>query len=176
MVCTRKSKALAAAATAASSFYGGYNTTVPTATPVPSSSSFAQGAQPNAAAVASGSSGSSAAAVSAANSGIKGFNYGAFFLDQQAKVQNDFEYEFKKAQNLANTTGWTSARLYTTGESMDRITSASTPPPPLCLSRDVDLPHDARRSHDRPCNVSQKKKKKKKVKLTSMCSPTRHRQ
>jgi glucan endo-1,3-beta-D-glucosidase len=68
-----------------------------------------------AAAVAS-DSGSSAAAVGAANSGIQGFNYGAFFLDQQAKVQNDFEYEFTKAQNLANTTGWNSARLYTTGE------------------------------------------------------------
>lgn len=117
MVCTRKSKAIAAAATAASSFYGGYNGTAPTATPVPSSSSgFAQGAQPMAAAVASDSASSSAAAVGAANSGIKGFNYGAFFLDQQAKVQNDFEYEFTKAQNLANTTGWTSARLYTTGE------------------------------------------------------------
>lgn len=115
MVCTRKSKAIAAAATAASSFYGGYNGTAPSATPVPSSS-FAQGAQPMAAAVASDSSSSSAAAAGAANSGIKGFNYGAFFLDQQAKVQNDFEYEFTKAQNLANTTGWNSARLYTTGE------------------------------------------------------------
>ncbi|KAH8765931.1 GPI-anchored cell wall beta-1,3-endoglucanase EglC [Diaporthe sp. PMI_573] len=78
-----------------------------------------------AAAVAS-DSGSSAAAVGAANSGIQGFNYGAFFLDQQAKVQNDFEYEFTKAQNLANTTGWNSARLYTTvqhGSASDPISA-----------------------------------------------------
>lgn len=112
MVCTRKSSAVAAVATAASSYYGGYNATAPTATPVPSGSF----AQPAVAAVAASDSGSSASATGAANSGIKGFNYGAFFLDQQAKVQNDFEYEFTKAQNLANTTGWNSARLYTTGE------------------------------------------------------------
>lgn len=115
MVCTRKSKAIAAAATAASSYYGGFNATAPSATPVPSSGSgsFAGGAAPMAAAV---DTNNKAAAVSAANSGIKGFNYGAFFLDQQAKVQNDFEYEFTKAQNLINTSGWNSARLYTTGE------------------------------------------------------------
>ncbi|KAG8163906.1 hypothetical protein KVR01_005824 [Diaporthe batatas] len=113
MVCTRKSKAIAAAATAASSYYGGFNATAPSATPVPSSASgsFAGGAPPMAAAV---DTNNKAAAVTAANSGIKGFNYGAFFLNQQAKVQNDFEYEFTKAQNLINTSGWNSARLYTT--------------------------------------------------------------
>ncbi|KAI1387917.1 glycoside hydrolase family 17 protein [Hypoxylon trugodes] len=52
------------------------------------------------------------AAVSAANSGIKGFNYGAFFLNQAAKQQADFEYEFNRAKTLSGTTGWTSARLY----------------------------------------------------------------
>ncbi|KAL7622407.1 hypothetical protein AAE478_007912 [Parahypoxylon ruwenzoriense] len=53
-----------------------------------------------------------AAAAGAANSGIKGFNYGAFFLNQAAKQQVDFAYEFRRAQNLPGTSGWTSARLY----------------------------------------------------------------
>ncbi|KAI0479850.1 glycoside hydrolase family 17 protein [Xylaria cf. heliscus] len=53
-----------------------------------------------------------AAAVSA-NTGLKGFNYGAFFLNQQAKVQADFAYEFNRAKTLPGTSGWTSARLYT---------------------------------------------------------------
>ncbi|KAI1208164.1 glycoside hydrolase family 17 protein, partial [Annulohypoxylon truncatum] len=56
--------------------------------------------------------GTAAAAVSAANSGIKGFNYGAFFLNQAAKQQADFEYEFNRAKSLSGTSGWTSARLY----------------------------------------------------------------
>ncbi|KAK7962795.1 glycoside hydrolase family 17 protein [Apiospora aurea] len=43
---------------------------------------------------------------------IKGFNYGAFFMNQQAKVQNDFAYEFNRAKNLPGTSGWNSARLY----------------------------------------------------------------
>lgn len=55
---------------------------------------------------------STAAAVSAANSGIKGFNYGAFFLNQAAKQQADFAYEFNRAKSLPGTSGWTSARLY----------------------------------------------------------------
>lgn len=135
MVCTRKSSAVAAVATAASSYYGGYNATAPTSTPV-ASGSFAQ---PAVAAVAAPDSSSSSAAAGAANSGIKGFNYGAFFLDQQAKVQNDFEYEFTKAQNLANTTGWNSARLYTTGKCLCCFQTRD--PPPHIFSRDVDLPH-----------------------------------
>ncbi|KAI0907594.1 GPI-anchored cell wall beta-1,3-endoglucanase EglC [Ustulina deusta] len=53
------------------------------------------------------------AAASPANTGIKGFNYGAFFLNQQAKVQADFAYEFNRAKTLPGTSGWTSARLYT---------------------------------------------------------------
>ncbi|KAI1648967.1 glycoside hydrolase family 17 protein [Daldinia loculata] len=52
------------------------------------------------------------AAATAANTGIKGFNYGAFFLNQAAKQQADFEYEFNRAKNLQGTSGWTSARLY----------------------------------------------------------------
>lgn len=55
---------------------------------------------------------STAMAAGAANSGIKGFNYGAFFLNQAAKQQADFTYEFNKAKNLPGTNGWTSARLY----------------------------------------------------------------
>ncbi|KAI0971612.1 GPI-anchored cell wall beta-1,3-endoglucanase EglC, partial [Xylaria arbuscula] len=53
------------------------------------------------------------ATASAANTGIKGFNYGAFFLNQQAKVQNDFAYEFNRAKSMPGTSGWTTARLYT---------------------------------------------------------------
>ncbi|KAI1472671.1 glycoside hydrolase family 17 protein [Daldinia caldariorum] len=53
-----------------------------------------------------------ALAATAANTGIKGFNYGAFFLNQAAKQQVDFEYEFNRAKNLPGTSGWTSARLY----------------------------------------------------------------
>lgn len=54
-----------------------------------------------------------AAVLGAAEAQLRGFNYGAFFLNQQAKQQVDFEYEFNRAKNLANTDGWTSARLYT---------------------------------------------------------------
>ncbi|KAI8633556.1 glycoside hydrolase family 17 protein [Xylariaceae sp. FL1651] len=56
-------------------------------------------------------------AASAANTGLKGFNYGAFFLNQQAKVQADFAYEFNRAKTMPGTSGWTSARLYTMGRS-----------------------------------------------------------
>ncbi|KAI2624073.1 glycoside hydrolase family 17 protein [Xylaria nigripes] len=52
-------------------------------------------------------------AATPANTGIKGFNYGAFFLNQQAKVQADFAYEFNRAKSMPGTSGWTSARLYT---------------------------------------------------------------
>ncbi|KAI1419536.1 GPI-anchored cell wall beta-1,3-endoglucanase EglC [Xylaria sp. FL1777] len=57
--------------------------------------------------------GTADAAPSPANTGLKGFNYGAFFLNQQAKVQADFAYEFNRAKTLPGTSGWTSARLYT---------------------------------------------------------------
>ncbi|KAI0126141.1 GPI-anchored cell wall beta-1,3-endoglucanase EglC [Xylariales sp. AK1849] len=63
--------------------------------------------------VASSTSGAlSTKATSAANSGIKGFNYGAFFLNQQAVMQADFEYEFNRQKTLPGTDGWSSARLY----------------------------------------------------------------
>lgn len=56
----------------------------------------------------------STAILSTASAGYKGFNYGAFFLNQQAKQQVDFEYEFNAAKQLPNTNGeFTSARLYT---------------------------------------------------------------
>ncbi|KAI1846896.1 hypothetical protein JX266_007117 [Neoarthrinium moseri] len=55
----------------------------------------------------------SSSSKSAQNSGIKGFNYGAFFLDQRAVQQADFEYQFRRAQSLPGTEGWSSARLYT---------------------------------------------------------------
>ncbi|KAH9907520.1 glycoside hydrolase family 17 protein [Xylariomycetidae sp. FL2044] len=54
-----------------------------------------------------------AAVAGTANAAIQGFNYGAFFLNQAAKVQSDFAYEFNRAKNLPGTSGWTSARLYT---------------------------------------------------------------
>jgi glucan endo-1,3-beta-D-glucosidase len=55
-----------------------------------------------------------AAIVATANAANKGFNYGAFFLDQSPKHQVDFEYEFKAAKQLAGTgSQFTSARLYT---------------------------------------------------------------
>lgn len=96
MVCSKKAtQTVAAVATAASSVFSGYSGA--NATPVADVVSKA----------------ASTASVSAANSGIKGFNYGAFFMDYSAKQQADFEYEFNRAQNLANTTGWNSARLYT---------------------------------------------------------------
>lgn len=57
-----------------------------------------------------------------ANSGIKGFNYGAFFLNQQAKVQADFTYEFKRAKAMPGTSGWTSARLYSMSMYLHSIT------------------------------------------------------
>lgn len=53
------------------------------------------------------------AAAGTTKAAIQGFNTGAFFLDQSAKQQADFAYEFNRAKNLPNTSGWTSARLYT---------------------------------------------------------------
>ncbi|KAI1332944.1 glycoside hydrolase family 17 protein [Xylariaceae sp. FL0255] len=64
-------------------------------------------------ALALAASAGTANAVTAANTGIKGFNYAAFFLNQQAKVQNDFAYEFNRAKSMPGTSGWTHARLYT---------------------------------------------------------------
>jgi len=56
----------------------------------------------------------SAAILSTANAALKGFNYGAFFMDQRPKHQVDFEYEFNAAKQLPGTNGqFNSARLYT---------------------------------------------------------------
>ncbi|KAF2734058.1 GPI-anchored cell wall beta-1,3-endoglucanase EglC [Polyplosphaeria fusca] len=53
------------------------------------------------------------AIVSTASAGFKGFNYGAFFLNQAPKKQADFEYEFNAAKQLPGTNGqFNSARLY----------------------------------------------------------------
>ncbi|SPN97548.1 related to glucan 1,3-beta-glucosidase [Cephalotrichum gorgonifer] len=55
-----------------------------------------------------------AAAVSTASAAFQGFNYGNTFTNGQAKVQSDFEAEFKTAQGLKGTNGaFKSARLYT---------------------------------------------------------------
>lgn len=55
-----------------------------------------------------------AAILSTANAAYKGFNYGAFFGNQQAKQYVDFKYEFEAAKELPGTNGqFTSARLYT---------------------------------------------------------------
>jgi glucan endo-1,3-beta-D-glucosidase len=54
-----------------------------------------------------------AAVLGAADAQLRGFNYGAFFMNNAAKKQADFEYEFNKAKTLTGTSGWTSARLYT---------------------------------------------------------------
>ena len=55
-----------------------------------------------------------AAAFSSVNAASKGFNYGAFFGNQQAKEYVDFKYEFEAAKELPGTNGqFTSARLYT---------------------------------------------------------------
>lgn len=55
-----------------------------------------------------------AATLSSANAASKGFNYGAFFGNQQAKQYVDFKYEFEAAQQLPGTNGqFNSARLYT---------------------------------------------------------------
>lgn len=112
MVCAKKTKSAAAVvATAASSVYQSYN---------------GSGASP----VATGSAGVLAnnssvktlsTTTSTTSSGIKGFNYGAFFMDYTAKKEADFEYEFQRAQDLDNTSGWTSARLYTMSEYLNPI-------------------------------------------------------
>ena len=44
----------------------------------------------------------------------RGFNYGSTFTDGSAKVQSDYQNEFSTAQNLVGTSGFSSARLYTT--------------------------------------------------------------
>ncbi|KAL1602525.1 hypothetical protein SLS60_005941 [Paraconiothyrium brasiliense] len=68
-----------------------------------------------------------AALLSGAEAAYKGFNYGAFFGNNQAKGYNDFKYEFEAAKALPNTNSqFTSARLYTMiqhGTTKDVITA-----------------------------------------------------
>lgn len=107
MVCAKKTKSAAAVvATAASSVYQAYNGT--SSAPGSTGTGVAPFVPANTSTLAATSS-----VTTSANSGVKGFNYGAFFMDYSAKKQADFQYEFERAQDLTNTTGWTSARLYT---------------------------------------------------------------
>lgn len=54
------------------------------------------------------------ATLSTVHAASKGFNYGAFFGNNQAKQYVDFKYEFEAAKELPGTNGqFTSARLYT---------------------------------------------------------------
>lgn len=119
MVCVKKTASAAAAvATAGMQSYNGSSTAA-------SAPHAGTGSPAGAAALAHTrvANTTSVGAASAANSGIKGFNYGAFFMDYTAKVQSDFEYEFQRAQELTGTTGWNSARLYT----MVQYNTASDP-------------------------------------------------
>lgn len=121
MVCTKKTKsAVAAVATAASSVYQSY-TTGASSTATPAASALVVPVDGGNATSSNGTvstnvAAASSSAATSANSGIRGFNYGAFFMDYTAKKQADFEYEFERAQDLDGTSGWTSARLYTMSE------------------------------------------------------------
>ncbi|SMQ45670.1 unnamed protein product [Zymoseptoria tritici ST99CH_3D7] len=53
------------------------------------------------------------AGAASANAALQGFNYGAGLTTGAAKTQQDFEVDFKRAQNLPGTSGWNAARLYT---------------------------------------------------------------
>jgi len=55
-----------------------------------------------------------AASLSTAAAISQGFNYGSTNADGTYKVQSDFENDFNTAKNLVGTSGFTSARLYTT--------------------------------------------------------------
>jgi glucan endo-1,3-beta-D-glucosidase len=58
--------------------------------------------------------GAAALLAATANAQLRGFNYGAFFMNDQPKQQADFEYEFNAAKQLPGTNGqMTAARLYT---------------------------------------------------------------
>ncbi|EGP92443.1 unnamed protein product [Zymoseptoria tritici ST99CH_1E4] len=64
------------------------------------------------------------AGAASANAALQGFNYGAGLTTGAAKTQQDFETDFKRAQNLPGTSGWNAARLYTsiqTGSQNDPI-------------------------------------------------------
>ena len=54
-----------------------------------------------------------AASASCVSAVTKGFNYGATKSDGSAKTKDDFASEFSTCSKLSGTTGFTSARLYT---------------------------------------------------------------
>jgi glucan endo-1,3-beta-D-glucosidase len=54
-----------------------------------------------------------AASISSTLALYQGFNYGSTQTDGSVKAEIDFENEFKTAQNIVGTSGFTSARLYT---------------------------------------------------------------
>jgi glucan endo-1,3-beta-D-glucosidase len=63
-----------------------------------------------------------AAAISSALAAFQGFNYGSTFNTGAAKMQADFEAEFKTAQGLIGAPGvFNSARLYTMVVSTGRL-------------------------------------------------------
>jgi glucan endo-1,3-beta-D-glucosidase len=55
-----------------------------------------------------------ASLTSTASAAYQGFNYGTTLSDGSIKTQQTFEDEFNTAKGLIGTSGWTSARLYTT--------------------------------------------------------------
>ena len=64
----------------------------------------------------------------------KGFNYGNSFTDGSWKQQADFEAEFIRSQDLPNTSGFSSARLYT----MIQGGTANTPISAIKAAIDTD--------------------------------------
>lgn len=54
-----------------------------------------------------------AASIASAQAVSQGFNYGATFSDGSFKQQTDYEADFTRQKNLAGTSGFSSARLYT---------------------------------------------------------------
>jgi glucan endo-1,3-beta-D-glucosidase len=79
-----------------------------------------------------------AASLSAASAAFQGFNYGATKSDgTTVRVESDFRSLFQTAKNLVGTSGFTSARLYTTvqGGSASDPTSAI----PAAIAEDTSL-------------------------------------
>lgn len=73
-----------------------------------------------------------AATVASAQAVSQGFNYGNVLTDGSAKQAGDFEAEFKRAQTLQGTSGFTSARLYT------MIQSGTTSDPIAAIQPAID--------------------------------------
>src|SRR5277367_247954 len=67
----------------------------------------------------------------------QGFNYGATNTDSSAVVESEFVDLFTTAQNLVGTSGFTSARLYTTIQA--GTTNSSTEAIPAAISTKTTL-------------------------------------